>query len=212
MNQQIQELVEELRSTGFHGREAWLPSIGRQAGTAIAAIRQLEVCASQMVSPWFDGVMDEQELWFFLRSHFLPRLLSLEEIVDNNVARTKILWRGADDDSFHQTWTAIQRQIRAVAATNELPDYGEFAVTLLVSVMVLRQWIEAEYSKNTTGGCFVGESTNVAGEFFAQSLAKAGFKPLHFAETSLRRLAERICSQSSEGKLLSPENPSELRT
>ena len=79
MTQQMQELVEELRSTGYHGREAWLPKIERRKGTMIAAIRQLEVCASQMVSPWFDAAMDESELWSFLRSSFLPRLASLED-------------------------------------------------------------------------------------------------------------------------------------
>ena len=40
MTQQMQELVEELRSTGYHGREAWLPKIERRKGT-MNNLRQL---------------------------------------------------------------------------------------------------------------------------------------------------------------------------
>jgi hypothetical protein len=205
MSQRIQELVEELRSTGYHGRDTWLPSIDRREGTTIAAIRQLEVCASQMVSPWFDAVMDEQELWSFLRSHFSPRLLALEEIIESNSVSLPIRF-DAGDLSFRTVWAVIRRWIKGIGGVNEQPDYGNFVVTFMVSVMVLRQLVEVQNLESTAGDRFVCESTNVAGAFLLQCFAKAGFRPFQVADgASLRQLAERIDNAASNSTPLDVE-------
>jgi hypothetical protein len=198
MSQQIQDLVEELRSTGYHGRDAWLQGVEPRKGTRIAAIRQLEVCSSQMASSWVEGVMDEQELWALFRSHFLPRILAIEAIIDSTFATPKVSF-GDEDASIRQVCAAIRSQVEAIEHEDAHPNYGVFAVILLVSVMVLRQLAEAQKLDSEARNQFMFESTNVARPFMLQCLAKSGFTPDLREGTPLRELAERIHVVSLNG-------------
>src|SRR5258707_5588110 len=78
----IDSLIEELRASGCHGREPWISTINPNLGTCLVALRQLEVCAEQMVAAWLDGDMDDDELCKFIRLSFGPRLQCLANRLD----------------------------------------------------------------------------------------------------------------------------------
>jgi hypothetical protein len=78
--QSVDHYLEELRASGFHGREPWVAEIDRPLGAAIAILRQIEVCAEQMASVCLDADlndMDNRATWEMIRASFLPRLVRL---------------------------------------------------------------------------------------------------------------------------------------
>lgn len=184
IQQPIQNLIEELRATGYYGSDPELPAMDHRRGTLIAAVRQLEVCVSQMAAAWLDDALEEQELWRFAEVSFFPRLSSLAEIIETASP-------AEDRPAFLNAWSGVRRLI--AKASVETQGYGEFVVTLLIAAMVLRQLAELDADRGGAERPFVCESTNVADSFFSQCCRRATIRPLDAStDSSLQQMAERI--------------------
>jgi hypothetical protein len=178
IHQPVEQLIEELRSSGYHGREPRLASLPPRLGTRLAAIRQLEVAAEQAASLWLDGGMSSHDTWEFIRLSFLPRMLALVEIIERT-------FPAADCPP------SIRRLIEQFASDEmNATDCSPAVVSILVAVMVLRQLHEFP---DSSGRTFVPFSSNVHSEFFARCVGTLGWPPFDASERLLLvELSRRI--------------------
>lgn len=155
------DMVEGLRSTGYDGRETWIPRLPNRVGTTVVAIRQLEAVATQFVSPWLEDVLAENGLWEFLRSNLLRRA---EELV--GIAATASCDQPADAQAIGLLREFLTQARDGGASTG---SYGEFATTFLVGVMIVRQHLEATTAADQQRGDreFRLGLTNIAPEVLA---------------------------------------------
>jgi len=176
--QAVEQLIEELRSSGYYGHEPRLASLPPRLGTRLAAIRQLEVAAEQAASLWLDGGMNSHDTWEFIRLSFLPRMLALVEIIERTLPATDCL-------------VSIRRLVEQLGSDEmNATDCSPAVVSILVAVMVQRQLNE---SPDLSGRAFVPFSSNVHSEFLARCVDTLGWPPFDANEHSLLvELSRRI--------------------
>jgi hypothetical protein len=179
-------LIEEMRSTGMYGREPKLSAVDPKAGTIIVAIRQLEVCTSQLVPPWLDGRMSNAELFEFMRSNLLERLEAFAVLSHQAFEDYVAEWPALTDEVrlTLQSWRAIQAFILTLrSATDPADEYGAHVLTTLLAVMALRQMVEWLFMAETTANPprFVLASSNVAESWVTSAITKLGGNPFEAA-------------------------------
>jgi hypothetical protein len=166
---EMMQLVEELRSSGYRGRDLAISTAHPDLGTCITAIRQLEALVSQMASACLDGDMDAVELSELINASFAPRIASLAEIIDatieRHVAEQEPLpqwyaeWAGSH--VFYGAWRGVQFLIDRIDQKFGTINF-ELIVFLLVAVVALRQWVERAFAQNGGSAVFSAGSSNVA--------------------------------------------------
>jgi len=146
IRQHIENLVEDLRSSGYHGRDsviAWAPP---HVGTRVTAARQLEVIACQIASAWVD--LRETDIWDdFIQTGFIPRLLALAEIIDDTIKLSTAELRQSTEGftMLEVAWDGTRLLIERVKGNAvAVADRSVCIVTLLEAAMVVRQCAEHE--------------------------------------------------------------------
>jgi hypothetical protein len=184
MREQMQTLVEELRSTGYFGRDQALAGMPSAWGTRIAALRQLEVIASQAAACWLDAEMSLRQTLEFIQTSFVPRMLALVEIIDQPIGQRPFA-------------TSLRELIARLSGDND----GSAVVSILVGAMVMRQFHEAviayyqRWEEVAWSQVFSAHSSNVAPEFFARCTSKLGWTPFDAKDgCPLVELAKRVDS------------------
>jgi len=132
--QLIERLVEDLRSTGYSGREPRLLRLPEAIGRRYTAFRQLEVIAAQMAAVWLDSELEDEESTEFMAMNFLPRAFALVEIIDCSFTTR-------DSASLiFRSWQGVRRLLDRMHHSDRAEwKAGDSVVALLVGAMVLCQ-------------------------------------------------------------------------
>lgn len=175
-------LVEKLRSSGYDGRNRSIAEAPRLKGTQITALCQLEVIASQIAVLWLDG--DGSESKQLIKDNFLSKAAALASIINSTL----------DERETFTGWSGALRLIEHLQVSEfDDADYGNNVVSLLVAVMVLRQMAEGSPSN------FVAASSNVAPQFYTRCVSAIGKRPFGACDgTSLFQLAGQLASIAAE--------------
>ena len=159
----VAELVSEMRSTGYYGRRKWISELEIGCGTALVCMIQLEATVCQLIPPWLDGGMDEDDLWAFYNSNFRQHLDAFCNILRDSVwsASLKIaeLIKGVTE------FLADLYELRLDSTL----EYGSVAINALLVVMVSRQAMESDIRGNGLHSHVVWESNNVDGNFLSSA-------------------------------------------
>lgn len=180
-------LVENLRATGYDGRELWIPALDPVTGTRVVAVRQLEACATHPACAWRDEVMDEPGLWTFMRGCLLKPVLSFAQIVEASVPAAALRGDANGDNYFALAWRNVDRLLDRLAnAEPSKTSYAETTVNFLLAVMVLRQIVDAEARGAASDKArFLPFSTNVHPSFLPGLLGKLATTTIDLANPAM---------------------------
>jgi hypothetical protein len=204
LGRSMEEFVEELRSTGYHGRDRSVADAPAHVGTRVTALRQMELIASQIASAWLDGDMDDGELRQFVAVSFDSKMDSLANIVDSTFpaapAHTNELLASKAQEKASSLDGACRRGVRLIRSLRS--DAGAddaWPVSLLIAAMVLRQAAERDLLQTSKDEKFCGNSTNVAPEFFKRCVDKVGERLFGaVVGMPLSELESKLVSENSE--------------
>jgi hypothetical protein len=167
----LESMIEEMRTSGYSGREAWISRLPTPLGTEVVAIRQLEAVATQFVSPWLEDVLDASDAWEFLRTNLLERAEELLQIASD--AHSNV----APEPTAIELLAEFLSQARAGESTHR--SYGTFVMCFLFAVMIVRQYLEeVEAIGQHPAFEFRFSSSNVAPSFVELAIKKLGRIPL----------------------------------
>ncbi len=174
------DYVEELRATGFHGREPWVASLDHSIGTALAALRQMEVCAEQMASVCLDAGlndMDNLATWELIRASFLPRFTKLTEQLENLVPTLAIRLGSSTappDDSVLVAWHALKSlDSRLHTEDQQTVECAEIVLPLLFAVIALQD--AAHRAVNPSGNANLSGATQLSAQFLQRCRLRLGW-------------------------------------
>jgi hypothetical protein len=173
------DYVEELRATGFHGREPWVATLDQSAGTAIATLRQMEICAEQMASVCLDAEPNEDDLvtWQLIRTNFVPRFARLTNRLNGSIHALAIRLEsspGSTDDSFLIAWHAMKSLgLRLSIDDTQSVDCAEIVLPLLFAVISLQT--AAHRAANPSGNGDVSGATHLAPAFLQRCRQRLGW-------------------------------------
>jgi len=201
---EMEQLIEQLRSSGYHGRDPALAAAPEQLGGFATAIRQLEAMTTQAISVWLDGDMNETESWQMIEVSYLPRISMLESIVAAGLNQVKMSTAG--DKSIRQAWQGVQAIIIGLRDRSDKLLFARRDVTfsLMATTMVLRQVVDAEIAPALAHTNFRAYSSNVAPAFFAR--CTANFRECLFPDPEVVSLAYLCREASSAGYRLTNPN------
>ena len=197
----IAEIIEEIRSSGYFGREPELTELDLPAARRLIALRVIENAASHMVALWIQGDTDNQQCWEFGKSCILPLALHPAEVVQGNLSLSDSV--SAGQQSFLAQWVAIRSCLASLqTADTARTDFGSCALIFLAATMVITQWTESMVLPSRAGvapGRFVMSSRNVASSFLKSALDKLGWVPFSIDEgVELQELSDRVVAQMEE--------------
>ncbi len=132
--QQIEDLVEGLRASGYYGQDPILAKAPKPVGTCLTATRQLEVVASQIASASLDGGMEDSEFWKFVMNGLFDKVIALADIID-------------------RTQPTLVRPKRSRVLSSEMPEFGD-AWTGTKSLIIEHRQVRTRLTRmrrNSTG-------------------------------------------------------------
>ncbi|HVW38956.1 MAG TPA: hypothetical protein VHB99_16690 [Pirellulales bacterium] len=162
-----EDLVEEIRSTGNHGRDPWLAALDDASGSLIAAVRQLEIAVGYFIPPWLESEMSETDLWDLLRSNWHPLAKAYATIAAQ---------RSATSDELLARVTGFVQSFSELDGANRR-EYGEACVSAVLAVMVLRQRLEAAARSGPETTSVAMSSNNIAESLLQACFGKLGCIP-----------------------------------
>jgi len=169
-DQPIENLLEELRTTGYYGREPTISDAPRDAGTRVVASRLLEVAASQLAVAWLD--LADGSAWDdFILPSVGPRLVALSAILNRKLVTEGNRRRSGGFGLASKVWNELQPLIDRLARDAVSPtERNLFVFEFLQSAMLLRQCSDLEVASPGPIPDFSPFSSNVHPDFYQRCI------------------------------------------
>jgi hypothetical protein len=201
----MEQLVEELRSSGCYGSKPELREAPANLGTRYVAIGRLEDLAVTAATFWEDQETAPSDARALTVSSLAGGLAAAAAIVEQTFAQERQDPSPKCCAELQETFLAVKSFIKRLTDEGDhAEDHGSEVMSLLVATMVLRQLAERELNPGASQS-FSVQSSAILPEFFNSCVRKLGWIPFNAVSGSrLVDLSRKVTAFTGEGPPATP--------